>query len=139
MSIKELLVVNTIIIGMALASVPLYYKLRQLSHDKDYQTTVKTLISSLSSLKVKQVLIETENILPLTLDQNQLEAQCDKCFESILEKGIKDNLWYKKNNTTYYYSTNGNSGSTDSKYTEAGDYQVIYNPETLLLTSTQFE
>ncbi len=137
MSLKELLIVNTVIVGMAVASIPLFYRLQNMSRENSFIEIAKMLDSSLSSLKVKQVLIESQQILPKTLDQNPTSAVCTSCFENVIDKGVESKLWFKLDATTYLYSTNGNLDTNQDAYNEKGDYTLTYNPETLTINTTK--
>ncbi|EKD42728.1 MAG: hypothetical protein ACD_73C00040G0002 [uncultured bacterium] len=127
MSITELVVVLGIIMGMTLASIPAYHYLRNLSRKHEFLETVKMLENGLSSIKVKQILHDQQNIAQASLDNNPSQFPCDSCFHAVLDKGINNPLWFKKDNTTYYYSTNGNHSLVESTYIEKGDYQLSYD------------
>ena len=138
MSLTELVVVIGIILVLSLAAIPIFHGLKGLANKKSFFQTVAMLESSLAEIKVKQMVLDQEKTYPTTLDTNPNNFACNRCFELVFEKGVSSSLWFKKNDHTYLFSTNGNEGANEGPYTEQGDFQLVYQPATGQFIHTRF-
>lgn len=132
MTIVELVVVVIIIIILWIISIPAFHALQNNTRDKEFKKTVSLVQDHIKSWHERLLLVVKVDSYPEVLDGNPVQSVCKSCFESVLNKGISNDLWYKVSKTEYYFSRNGNTGEL-ANYKDKKDYRVTYNPSNGIL------
>lgn len=122
---KEFMMVIVVIAVLCLAAIPQFYSMQKSKREADLAKLVTLVEEGLRKKQSDDPLLT----FPAELDGAEVGKPCENCFSTALEKPLKSSLWFKAAPLEYYYSLDGDSGSTDS-YKEVGDYHVTYNPKT---------
>lgn len=127
MTLVELAVVILIICGLAIASIPAFFFLRDYSREKKMRNLVAHLQSDIEALHTQQLVNQNTSDVylpyPQTLDDNPIHTTCTQCFDHILKRGLESDLWFKKDTTTYLFFKRGyHEGKKEN-------YQINYNPQ----------
>lgn len=134
---KELIVVMIIIIALCILAIPQYFSLREKSRQKKMNNTIASVQAGIAAWHYRK-LVDNIDAFPEKLDSNDFNSKCTKCFEEILDKPVKNELWFKAGQTEYYFSLKGKTGSPKA-YKEKGNFKVIYNPTQGTITAQIIE
>ena len=118
-STKELLMVLVVIGILCYAAVPQFFALQRSKRQTDMEKTI---------VQVNIALKEKGEEMPTFLDSEPTRKSCQNCFNAILEKGIKNDFWYKYSENEYYFSKTGKTGTLQA-FQDEGNFKVIYNRE----------
>lgn len=127
MTITELVVVMGLIVAMTVASIPLFYKLRRVSREKEARELVGQMQARLAASHVNKLLGDKPRELSLKLDSNPAPDECARCFEIVLEKAVTSKAWYKWSDTEYLFSLRGQE-ITPQNYLREGNLKLTYLP-----------
>jgi len=112
MSLIEAAIVIFLIIGMCLASIPLFHHFSQKRVLREFNHVKDSVISGVAAWHTSQMMKEDRDVFPLTLDDNPSPSSCVQCFNSVLTNGLKNEKWSKKSLLEYTF----------------GDYGFRYSP-----------
>lgn len=123
----------TVVIGILCgAAIPQYYAIQNSRRQRLMEETIRDVQAAIFKLKTAGA--DLEESFPSSLDHEPAGQACQNCFSLVLEKGIKDPLWFKASDTEYLFSRNGNH-ERPADYRESGDFKIIYDRTTETLTA----
>jgi hypothetical protein len=121
MTVTELVVVVAIILGMALLSIPAFFFFHGKGHDRDVIEIATELQHD-----IERWSLEKMGNYPTILDQSPSNTVCLSCFNDVLGLKIDQNLWYKVDDMTYFFSRDEKSPNLN-EFSEPGDYKLTYD------------
>lgn len=135
-TIKELLMVIVVIGILCLAAIPQYFAMQNTRRHTEMEKIVKKVQAAI--FQGKKTHEDQNTTFPSALDREPINRKCLNCFSLILNKGVKNPLWFKISETEYLYSRNGNTNTIED-YKESGDFKITYDTKTGTLIATQIE
>ncbi len=126
-TLKELLMVIVVIGILCGAAIPQFYSLQRSRRQTEMEKVVGIVQAGVvRDGKATGAGDNKQVTFPEKLDNEPMGKVCHNCFGLILDKGVESPLWYKRSDSEYLYSRNGNSGD-EKNYLESGDFKVIYD------------
>jgi prepilin-type N-terminal cleavage/methylation domain-containing protein len=137
-TLPELLMVIVVITLLCLAVIPQFFSMQNARRQTEMEKIVAVVQAGIQREQARSIATDNKSDYLPNLDDQSSGVSCTDCFSKILEKPLRDPLWFKASANEYYYSRNGNTGSAES-YQEEGDDKITYDSQSGVISAQQIQ
>lgn len=97
----ELILVVVITAILAVSALPLFFDIKDESRQAAIDGIVGNVRDGIAIYRANDLVINSNDAFPNTLDSNADNSPCSNCFSDVLSSGLSDPNWRKEDDNTY--------------------------------------